>query len=106
MFNKILSILSFIVFGLAIRYFYLNNPSESETPFVICMSKKISNIDCPGCGGQRAFHQLLNGNFIEASEVLAKHDENYIPKELADDMGEKHEKPSYSKEQLDSQKNK
>ena len=49
---------------------------------------------------------LVNGNFIEASEVLAKHDENYIPKELADDMGEKHEKPSYSKEQLDSQKNK
>jgi cytochrome c-type biogenesis protein CcmE len=47
---------------------------------------------------------LVNGNFIEASEVLAKHDENYIPKELADDMGEKHEKPSYSKEQLESQK--
>ena len=69
MFNKILSILSFIVFGLAIRYFYLNNPSESETPFVICMSKKISNIDCPGCGGQRAFHQLLNGNFIEAAKL-------------------------------------
>jgi len=48
---------------------------------------------------------LVNGNLIEASEVLAKHDENYIPKELADDMGEKHEKPSYSKEQLESQKN-
>ncbi len=48
---------------------------------------------------------LVNGNTIEASEVLAKHDENYIPKELADDMGEKHEKPSYSKEQLESQKN-
>jgi cytochrome c-type biogenesis protein CcmE len=48
---------------------------------------------------------LMNGNYIEASEVLAKHDENYIPKELADDMGEKHNKPSYSKEQLESQKN-
>lgn len=47
---------------------------------------------------------LANGNFIEASEVLAKHDENYIPKELADDMGEQHEKPIYSKEQLKSQK--
>jgi cytochrome c-type biogenesis protein CcmE len=47
---------------------------------------------------------LVNGNLIEASEVLAKHDENYIPKELADDMGEKHQKPSYSKEQLESKK--
>lgn len=46
---------------------------------------------------------LVNGNFIEASEVLAKHDENYIPKELADDMGEKHVKPSYTKEQIENQ---
>ena len=45
---------------------------------------------------------LVNGNYIEASEVLAKHDENYMPKELADGMGEKYEKPSYSKEQLES----
>jgi cytochrome c-type biogenesis protein CcmE len=27
---------------------------------------------------------LTDGNIIEASEVLAKHDENYMPKELAD----------------------
>jgi cytochrome c-type biogenesis protein CcmE len=43
---------------------------------------------------------LVNGNTIEASEVLAKHDENYMPKELADSMGEKHLKPSYSQTQL------
>ena len=47
---------------------------------------------------------LVDGNFIEASEVLAKHDENYIPKELADDMGEKHVKPNYTKEQLEKKK--
>ncbi|SEK55056.1 cytochrome c-type biogenesis protein CcmE [Colwellia chukchiensis] len=45
---------------------------------------------------------LVNGNTIEASEVLAKHDENYMPKELADDLGEQHVKPSYSQAQLDS----
>lgn len=44
---------------------------------------------------------LVNGNMIEASEVLAKHDENYMPKELADEKGEKHVKPDYSKAQLD-----
>ncbi|NQZ80336.1 MAG: cytochrome c maturation protein CcmE [Colwellia sp.] len=43
---------------------------------------------------------LVDGKFIEASEVLAKHDENYMPKELAEDAGEQHEKPSYSQEQL------
>jgi len=45
---------------------------------------------------------LAEGFVIDASEVLAKHDENYMPKELADAAGESHEKPHYSKEQLDS----
>ncbi len=45
---------------------------------------------------------LVNGNMIEASEVLAKHDENYMPKELADGMGEKHVKPEYNESQLKS----
>jgi len=44
---------------------------------------------------------LLNGFIINASEVLAKHDENYMPKELADDAGGQHQKPTYTKEQLD-----
>lgn len=47
---------------------------------------------------------LVNGSVIEASEVLAKHDENYIPKELADSAGQKHQKPSYSDEQLSTSK--
>ncbi|MFD0964819.1 DUF2752 domain-containing protein [Pseudofulvibacter geojedonensis] len=33
------------------------------------MSKRIAKIDCPGCGGQRAFHQLLHGNFLEAAQL-------------------------------------
>jgi cytochrome c-type biogenesis protein CcmE len=45
---------------------------------------------------------LVDGQFIEASEVLAKHDENYMPKELADSANQKHEKPTYTKEQLNS----
>lgn len=36
-----------------------------------------------------------SGMLIEASEVLAKHDENYMPKELADAAGKKHSKPAY-----------
>lgn len=38
---------------------------------------------------------LGEGQTINATEVLAKHDENYMPKELADGMGKKHEAPKY-----------
>jgi cytochrome c-type biogenesis protein CcmE len=41
---------------------------------------------------------------IEASEVLAKHDENYIPAELAEAAEQKHEKATYSDKQLQSKK--
>jgi hypothetical protein len=67
--KKIISILSFFIFGLVVYYFYQNNPAKNTTPFAVCMTKRIANIDCPGCGGQRAFHQLLNGNFIEAGKL-------------------------------------
>jgi len=67
--KKVISIIAIITFFGVIRYFYLNNPSKNESPFAICMTKRIANINCPGCGGQRAFHQLLNGNFIEAGKL-------------------------------------
>jgi len=38
-----------------------------------------------------ALGTLKNGVFV-ADEVLAKHDENYIPKEVADKMGAAHTK--------------
>lgn len=35
---------------------------------------------------------------LEATEVLAKHDENYMPPEVAEAMGQKHEKLDYSQQ--------
>jgi len=67
--KKALSIFAIIFFFGVIVYFYQNNPAKNETAFAICMTKRIADIDCPGCGGQRAFHQLLNGNFIEAGKL-------------------------------------
>jgi hypothetical protein len=67
--KKVLSIISIGFFFTVIRYFYVNNPAKNDTPFAICMTQRIANIDCPGCGGQRAFHQLLHGNFIEAGQL-------------------------------------
>lgn len=40
--------------------------------------------------------KLIEGNTIDASEVLAKHDENYIPKELADSAKSKHKSAGYN----------
>lgn len=39
---------------------------------------------------------------VEASEVLAKHDENYMPAELADAAGKDYKKLEYSEKQLES----
>lgn len=41
---------------------------------------------------------LVADNRLEASEVLAKHDENYMPPEVAEAMGKNHKKP-YEAEQ-------
>lgn len=38
---------------------------------------------------------LQQDNTILASEVLAKHDENYMPKEIAEAVGKQHQKPEY-----------
>ena len=45
---------------------------------------------------------LTGSTLLEASEVLAKHDENYMPKEVADSLGEDHQPPKYTKEQVNS----
>ena len=37
---------------------------------------------------------LANGSVVEASEVLAKHDENYMPKEIADSAKKSHQQYS------------
>lgn len=55
--------------GVFIYYFYKNDPSSGEAIFVSCMSKSISGLDCPGCGSQRAFHELLHGNFMKAAQL-------------------------------------
>jgi len=34
-----------------------------------CFYKKYLGIDCPGCGMQRAFIELLKGNFLESLKI-------------------------------------
>jgi len=42
---------------------------------------------------------LVDSTTLEASEVLAKHDENYMSPEIAEAMGKSHEQMEYSESQ-------
>jgi len=41
---------------------FLFNPSENGF-YPRCYLKSFTGLDCPGCGGLRAMHQLLHGHF-------------------------------------------
>ena len=47
---------------------YLLNPSEHGF-YPRCFFKMSTGLDCPGCGGLRATHQLLHGNLIAAFKL-------------------------------------
>ncbi len=47
--------------------YYLFNPAVYSF-FPQCPFHKLTGLDCPGCGSQRAIHCLLNGNLIKAMD--------------------------------------
>ncbi len=49
--------------GLAALYTF--DPSQHSF-YPRCTLKLLTNLDCPGCGGLRATHQLLHGNLAAA----------------------------------------
>ena len=53
-----------IVLALLAVYFYYNPTSSFWFPK--CPVKLLTGYSCPGCGLQRAFHELLHGNFTQA----------------------------------------
>jgi hypothetical protein len=67
--KKIVAILFLIFTTSVLVYFYQNNPSDKKTPYAVCMTKNISGLDCPGCGGQRALHHLLHFDFSKAAKL-------------------------------------
>jgi hypothetical protein len=61
-FNKIL--LAVLALSITAFYFYWNPAENSFLPS--CLFNNLTGFYCPGCGGQRAFHAILHGDFIEA----------------------------------------
>jgi hypothetical protein len=59
--NKIL--LAVLTIVITAFYFFWNPSELTELP--LCPFKNLTGFYCPGCGGQRAFHQVLHGNFVD-----------------------------------------
>jgi uncharacterized membrane protein len=59
-----LIIVGVLVFFLILALYIFWNPSDSNL-FPKCPFYSLTGIYCPGCGSQRAAHQILNGHIIE-----------------------------------------
>lgn len=96
--------------GLVVAGSVKRNPDNLKVQFDLTNKGEVITVKYDGIlpdlfregQGIMANGSLTAPRVIEATEVLAKHDENYMPKEIADSLGESHEAPSYSKEQLDN----
>ena len=47
-------------------YFYWFSPFQRFNFFPACGFKSVTGLECVGCGGQRAIHELLHLNLAEA----------------------------------------
>ncbi|MFT4031696.1 MAG: DUF2752 domain-containing protein [Siphonobacter sp.] len=52
--------------GLAAAFLYYQFNPATVHFFPPCMFRKLTGLHCPGCGAQRALHQLMHGNIREA----------------------------------------
>ena len=55
-----------VIILVVVGYYFLLNPYEQEYFFISCPFYQISGYQCPGCGSQRAFHELLHLRIFEA----------------------------------------
>lgn len=57
--------LSIILLGGVCYLYFKFNPTEHSF-FLPCPLRYTTGLECPGCGSQRAIHQLMHGNFAIA----------------------------------------
>ena len=56
--------------AMGVLIYFLFDPTQVSI-FPPCMFHQLTGLDCPGCGAQRALHQLLHGNFVAALRLNA-----------------------------------
>jgi hypothetical protein len=62
--GRSLTLLTFVLCA-GLLAFYLFDPATSGG-FWVCPFHRLTGWYCPGCGGQRALHELLHGHFAAA----------------------------------------
>ena len=67
--NKSVFFIIFLALILGVIYSVFDPLKSSYFPS--CPFKSVTGLDCPGCGSQRAFHELLHLNFRKAFEYNA-----------------------------------
>jgi hypothetical protein len=64
----VVGILVLCAAGGAVFFFF--DPTQVPM-FLPCEFHQLTGLDCPGCGAQRALHQLLHGNLVAAIRLNA-----------------------------------
>ncbi|HEX5221122.1 MAG TPA: DUF2752 domain-containing protein [Verrucomicrobiae bacterium] len=64
-YRTVIGILLSITLVLVGVTFFFFDPARSSF-YPVCMFHKLTGLNCPGCGGLRALHQLTHGNFVTA----------------------------------------
>jgi Protein of unknown function (DUF2752) len=59
-----------ILCGVVALLYFLFDPTKVSI-FPPCIFHQVTGLDCPGCGAQRALHQLLHGHLIAALRLNA-----------------------------------
>jgi len=62
--NKLFRILIIVAAGAVLLLYFFVEPKNGNLPK--CVFHELTGFYCPGCGSQRSFHALLNGNFLLA----------------------------------------
>jgi len=57
-----------LVFVLLLGFVYKSFDPSTSLLFPPCPFRVVTGLDCPGCGSQRAAHDLLNGDVVAAFE--------------------------------------
>jgi hypothetical protein len=68
--KKVIFFSSIALCAVGVLIFFLFDPTKVAI-FPPCVFHQITGLDCPGCGAQRALHQLLHGNIIAALRLNA-----------------------------------
>ena len=68
--KKIIFFSSCALCAVGVLIYFIFDPTRVPI-FPPCVFHEVTGLDCPGCGGQRALHALLHGDFIAAFRLNA-----------------------------------